>query len=234
MKNNLILIGLFISITSVSYAQEITPFAWKQKKGISITKKVLPELLDRTWTTYRHYQVQNDTATAQPGQFIAFNFNEKGEFQGAAGKNRLNGTWTLKDKRTLVLNRKDSITSKEELITSGDYLIYKLNAEELVMALTKQGEQKVQMILYCKGTKSSVLAEPYKPTTTQAVKADAKEVDAARDKREKAALIQEITTEAMLRDVKLKEKLEQTDLKMLQVLRRRILFGMYEKDAIRG
>lgn len=228
MKNIYLVGGLLFFTISALSAQEIASFVWKKQKGIAISKKDMPLLMNRTWTTYRQYEIIEDTASIRMGSFIAFQFTNEGQLYGTAGKISLNGTWILKNKKTLQINLADSTA----LVNNGDYSIYKLNESELVLVqISNKGAPR--LILYCKGNKANIFAEPYDPTT-KPVKTDLKELEVAREKSERTALINEIETEMILRKLKPKQNLTTLDIKILQILKKQILTGTYHLKTIKS
>lgn len=221
----------FIScfLTQLS-AQEVAPFQFKDQKGIVLNKKNLPVLLDKTWTTYKQYYVNKDEGATYSGSFMAFKFSPDGRFQGTAGNRSLSGTWEVKNKRILNVIIQEKSEIDKEVKIGGAYAIYKLSDGELVMVKNLTTDLNLRIVYYCKGTKSSVLAEnPTTFTAAQSASVDKKAIEAERQKREQINLISEIETEAQLRGVKLKEKLTKMDVKALQELKKQILSGEYQK-----
>lgn len=230
MRHILLLICLIGCCQINSIAQELASFQFKEQKGVTISKKNLPLLTGKTWTTYKQYYVNKEEGTAYSGSFMAFKFSPNGEFQGTSGNLRLSGTWKLESKRMLNLAMNDQNEIDKEVKVSGTYTIYKLTDGELVMVKKLPGDLNLRIIYYCKSSKTSVLAE--NPTTFVATGAVDKEaVEAIRQQREQINLISEIETEALLRGIKIKEKLEKLDVKTLQALKKQILAGAYMKTS---
>lgn len=234
-KNTLLLILLFtfIVLSGTSAQEEIAPFVWKKHKALPLSKKSLLLLTDRTWTTYRQYQIIQDTASIRTGNFMGFKLTTDGQLGGSMmGKNSLKGTWKQNGKKALLFTGIDSNAVAQEFLRNGEYVIYKLDENELVLGETQQ-DGTAQRILYCKGNKVNVFAEPYKPSPVNpTVKPDPKEIEAIFEKREKAALLPEIETEMLLRGIKMPRKLEEMDVKYLQVLKRQVLAGVYGQKQI--
>lgn len=230
MKNLLFICLIFLMQTTAIDAQEIAPFTWKHHKGIALNKKNMPQLLDKTWTIYKQYKIDNQQAMIMPGTFMAFKVFSNGQFNGTIGNQSLNGNWTIKKRElNLVPNGANDET------VSGTYAVYKLNETELVLVKERSGDSNSQMVYYCRGSKMNVLAE--RPTTTlinQTSQSEQKAFEESRKKSEQQALINEIKTEAQLRDIKMKEKLETMDVKSLQDLKNQVLAGEYQQKKTKN
>jgi hypothetical protein len=183
IKLPLLLMFTFLFTTSsIGLAQEeIAPFVWKKHKPLRINEKNLLLLTNRTWTTYRQYQIIQDTASIRSGNFIGFKLTADGQLEGSMGKKNLNGTWKQNGKKALAFTVIDSNDFRQYFIQGNDYAIYKLDETELVL-IESQKNGAARTILYCKGNKVNIFAEPYQPNPiTPAAKTDPKELEMARE-----------------------------------------------------
>ncbi len=227
-KAGIILLCLWSCLASNLTAQKVAPFVFKEQKGMVVNKRDLPVLTSKTWTTYKQYIVKKDEASAYPGNFMTFKFLPGGVFQGTIGNRGLTGDWKMKNKRSLHLLITEQKESGQETEMSGDYTIYKLEDRELVLVKDRKNEPDTGMIYCCKASKTSVLAEnPVTFAAKQSGTVDQKALEETRRKQEQINLVSEIETEAQLRGIKIKEKLDKMDGKALQSLKKEILSGKY-------
>lgn len=228
-KTVLFLVTMLCSLLN-GFSQDVAPFQLKDQKGIALSKKNLPLLTAKTWTTYKQYYANKDEASTYAGSFMAFKFLPDGKFNGTAGNRSLTGTWTLEKKRIVQLNIQEQSAIDQEIKIGGAYTVYKLTAEELVLVKNLTSDLSTRIIYYCKGSKTNVLAEsPATMSANPISEAEKKSASELQKKRERQVIISEIETEAQLRGIKLKEKLEKLDTKTLLSLKNQIINGEYQK-----
>ncbi len=230
MKKTTLISFILFSCLLHAYSQQVVPFQWKEQKGIALSKKTLPLLTAKTWTTYKQYQVNKNEASAYAGSFGAFKFLSDGKFNGTLGNRSFMGIWTLEKKRILQLNIQEQSEKNQDNKIGGAYTIYKISEEELVLVKNLTSDVNKRMVYYCKGSKTNVLVEsPVNTSVNTILPVDKKAQEAMQKKREQQAIINEIETEAQLRGIKLKENFEKMDAKSLQVIKNQILIGEYQK-----
>ncbi|MFN7120102.1 MAG: hypothetical protein ACK4TA_25150 [Saprospiraceae bacterium] len=230
MKRILWITVIMFMVLYHGFSQEVAPFQLKDQKGITISKKSLPLLTGKTWTTYKQYYANKDEASVYAGSFMAFKFSPDGKFNGTAGNRSLSGNWSIENKRLLKLVINEVNEIDQEVKIGGAYAVYKLTNEELVLVKNLTSDLSMRIIYYCKGSKTSVLAESPKNAGASSVnQVDKKALEEAQKKREQQVLINEIETEAQLRGIKLKDKLDKMDMKSLQSLKNQIVSGEYQK-----
>lgn len=227
MKNKTILFA-FLTICSIgilsAQSQKIEPFTFKERSGESLNAKAKVILTSKTWTSYRQYYINGNKAEGlKGGVFFALKFKNDQQFQASSGMKNVRGTWSTPKNNVLSIATESSEGLDGDLQIEGNYAVYKITEEELVL-VTKTGTAG-QMIFYCKGSSASPLE------TTVEVKNESKEaIKAARDLRRRNAVLAELQTEMMLRDIKWKRKYEKRSTSELQSMLSSILVkGKFDK-----
>gem|GEM_PF-2115814 len=235
---SILLYGLLLCFAGQLFSQSIenVPFTFATQKAVKIDAKRQKLLQDKTWTTFKIYRLTNGTAALHAGDYVAFKFSAGGQFNGTVGPRSVRGTWQRPDKRTLHIAAEAQDETAQTTPIGGTYAIYKLTADELVFEKKSPDTNGQRLVYYLKSSKNSVLTE--RPTAVvnpaTATPVDKKALEATRQERERATLLHEIDTEVQLRGIELKEKPEKLDLKTLQILKKRILSGEYQKPMMKG
>ncbi|MDX1939950.1 MAG: hypothetical protein SFU99_05315, partial [Saprospiraceae bacterium] len=152
MKNTFLLLLLCGLGLGVSHAQDAVPFTFKTRKGVVIKQEVLDILLGTTWTSYKQYAVKAGKAQPQKSNFFALRINADSAFQVSGTNYRQNGQWAVKGKSLQLQVVEDvKAPNPESFSIKGDYLIYKITNDELLLVKELQGGE--QWVGYFKGTK---------------------------------------------------------------------------------
>lgn len=219
MKKIGLLFLLLIPQTGLLVAQEAPAFQLKEQRGIRLNDKNLALLLDKTWTSYKQYEVTNGQAKLQNGNFFSLKINNDSSCYISGTRSRQNGTWAVNGKQLqLNLNKKDE--AKADFSMEGTYLIYALTEDEMV--LVKEIGGTPALVCYCK---SSVVKELDNSPIVSANKEN-------KEKAQKVSLAKEIEMELFLRGEKLKIDLEGKNVSELKQVRDLVMKGKFSKEEI--
>ncbi len=218
MKKIGLLFLLLIPGIGLVLAQEAPVFQLKERSGIRLNDKNLALLLDKTWTSYKQYEVTNGHAKLLNGNFFSLRISNDSSVNISGIRSRQNGTWTVSGKQ-LQLDL-DEEKPKGDFSMEGTYLIYALTGEEMV--LVKETNGTPTLVCYCK---SSVVRELDNSPIVSATKED-------KEKIQKESLVKEIETELFLRGEKLKLDLEEKSIGALKRIHDLVMKGNFSREEI--
>lgn len=219
MKKIRLLILLSFPAIGLAVAQENPAFQLKERSGIRLNDKTLELMLNKTWTSYKQYEVTNGQAKLQWGNFFSLKINKDNSFYVSGTRFRQNGTWKANGKK-LQLNISDQDETKADFSLEGDYLIYSLSADEMI--LVREVGDNPALVCYCK---SSVVRELDNKPIVSVSKEDKKDI-------EKEDLVKEIEAELFLRGEKVKLDLEKRNNAELKRIRDMIVKGEFTKEQV--
>ncbi len=222
MKKTLLLLFLLNVALGSFYAQNAASFKIKERKGIRINKKIQESLLNKTWTSYKQYQMKGRQGTLHSGNYFALKLTKDNQFQVSSPRHRQNGEWKVNGKTLRLRVTEDVKTPKSsENFINGDYIIYKITEDEMLLVKKANNPDASSLLYYCKGAKTNELGNaPMVSILAQQAQAD-------KEKKEKDALVKEIEMEWYLRGEKNKQNLNKMTNKELIQLRDKILSGAH-------
>lgn len=219
MKKIGLLLLLLIFGLEIVLAQEAPAFQLKERKGVQLNSKTMALLLDKTWTSYKQYEVVNGQAKLQSGNFFSLRISNDSTFYVSGTRFRQNGAWVAKGKQ-LQLSIDEEEKSRENISMEGNYQIYLLNADEMI--LVKEAAGNPVLVCYCKSSMVKALDNsPQVSATTE-----------DKEKSRKESLGKEIEMELFLRGEKVKMDLGKKSNSELNKIRDLIIKGEFSKEEV--